>query len=130
MAPVLKSTMRRMKMNTTTQMSTIIFTFFHQNLRATFCDVVLKCSDCQGQGKVRGLGLPTGHKPRQPAERQKLPSLPTLTDALMTGWRPGSSLGSWAPGTLHLNVSGARSPLALLHVTLAAVCPWEGRPWG
>lgn len=33
---------------TTTQMRTIILTFFHQNFRATFCDVVLKCSDCWG----------------------------------------------------------------------------------
>lgn len=38
----------RMKMNTITQMMIIIFMFFHQNLRATFCDVVLKCSDCRG----------------------------------------------------------------------------------
>ena len=48
MAPVAKSTMKRTMIKTITQMRTIIFTFFHQNFRATFCDVVLKCSDCWG----------------------------------------------------------------------------------
>ena len=47
MTLVAKSTMKRMMIKTITQMMTIIFTFFHQNFRATFWDVVLKCSDCK-----------------------------------------------------------------------------------
>lgn len=52
MVPVAKSTMRMMMIRTITQMMTIIFTFFHQNFRATFCDVVLKCSDVASKSSV------------------------------------------------------------------------------
>lgn len=55
MTPVARSTMMRTRMKTITQMIMIIFMFFHQNLRATFCDVVLKCSDCWGWVRKGGV---------------------------------------------------------------------------
>lgn len=52
MVPVAKSMMRMRMIRTITQMMTIIFTFFHQNFRATFWDVVLKCSDVASKSSV------------------------------------------------------------------------------
>lgn len=46
--------MRMMMMATMTQMMAIILTFFHQYLRATFCEVVLKCSDWEEMPEGRG----------------------------------------------------------------------------
>lgn len=57
MTPVAKRMMKMRMMATMRPMITMVLMFFHQYLRATFCVVVLKCSDC---GVHRGLGTHGG----------------------------------------------------------------------
>lgn len=46
MTPVASRMMRIRMMRAMIQIMAIILIFFHQYFRATFCEVVLKCSDC------------------------------------------------------------------------------------